>query len=198
MNGANQEQAQRRDRWVDVVVTGLFVVALALGWGVKASAEARTASFAGNGIVAQYPAGWVQAETKQPVVFQVEDRLATPFRTTISVQRRPLPPKDDAALATVQSTMVLERGPQLAAFRVLSTREGVTIGGRSGMEVTFAYVESNPNPFLETLPVVVVGKDFLFAVGDQAYVVTLTATEASFDHLSSTLDRFVRTLQVKE
>jgi len=198
MNREVQDRAQRRDRWVDVVVTGLFVVALVLGWGLKSSAEARAVSFSGDGITAQYPAGWVQAKTDMPVLFQAEDRLATPFRTTISVQRQPLPSDDENALATVHSTMVLDRGPRLTAFRVLHTRDGVTVGGRSGMQVRFAYVENNPNPFLETLPVVVEGEDFLFTVGDQAYVVTLTAAEVNFDGMEGMLDRFVRTLQVQE
>jgi len=101
-------------------------------------------------------------------------------------------------LATIHNTMVLERGPQWTAFRVLDTRKEVSMGGRSGMEVTFAYVEQNPNPFLETLPVVMKGEDFLFAVGDQAYVVTLTAAEANFDRLGSTLEKVVQTLRVQE
>jgi len=198
MNREIQERAQRRDRWVDAVVIALFAVALVLGWGLKSSAEARAVSFSGNAITAQYPAGWVQAKTESPVLFQVEDRLAAPFRTTIAVQRQPLPPQNENALATVHSTMVLERGPQLTAFRVLNTQEGASMGGRNGMRVTFAYVEQNPNPFLETLPVVMEGEDFLFAVGDQAYVVTLTAAEANFDHANGLLERFVRTLQVQE
>lgn len=198
MNRELQERAQRRDRWVDVVVTGVFVVALALGWGLKTSAEARSVSFEGDGVTAQYPSGWVRADVEAPAVLQVEDRLATPFRTTITVQRRPLPPGDVDALATVHSTMVLERGPQWTAFRVLNTREEAVVGGRSGMQATYAYVESNPNPFLETLPVVIEGKDFLFEVGDQAYVVTLTAAEVNFDRLGSTLEKFVQTLQVQE
>ncbi len=198
MNREVQERAQRRDRWVDVVVVGVFAVALALGWGLKTSAEARAVSFAGDAITAQYPAGWVQAKTELPVVFQVEDRLATPFRTTIAVQRLPLPADGVNALATVHSTMVLDRGTQWTAFRVLNTSAEAVVGGRSGMLATFAYVENNPNPFLETLPVVMEGEDFLFAVGDQAYVVTLTAAEANFDRMKGALERFVQALQVQE
>jgi len=193
-----QERAQRRDRWVDVAVAGVFVVALALGWGLKTSAEARSVAFQGADVTARYPAGWVRAEAKAPTVLQVEDRLAIPFRTTVSVQRRPLPPDDPNALAAVHNNLVLERGTTLTAYRVLNTNDEVIMGGRSGMKVTFAYVEKNPNPFLETLPVVMVGEDFLFAAGNQAYVITLTAAEANFDRLESTLGKFVQSLKVQE
>jgi len=192
-----REQAQRRDRWVSWLVIGVFLVALLLGWVVKAAAEGRTVAHEAGNLRVRYPAGWVRTEAEPPVLLRVEDRWAAPFRTTLTLQRRPLPPDGEKPVGIVQQALTLERARDWTAYRVLRMEESASIEGRTGMRVTFAYVETNPNPFLETVPVVMYGEDFLFPVGDQVYIVTLTAAEANYARGQKALRAFLRSLQVE-
>jgi len=171
--------AKRHDRWVNITVIAVFAVALLLGWRVKAAAENRAVEVQVEDLKLRYPEGWVRAEVEPPLVLQVQDRMARGFATTLSVQRRPLPPDLPKPLAAVHQTLNLERARLWNGYRELA-EEPVTVDGRAGTRVTFAYVETNPNPFLQTLPVVMRGEDYLFQQDDQAYVFTLTAAEPNY------------------
>lgn len=192
-----QEGLVRRDRWVSWLVIGVVVVALLLGWLVRVLAEGRTVSFEGAGIRARYPAGWVRVETHSPLLFWVEERTAQPYRTRLTVERRPVPPGVPNPLGAVEQMLVLERG--WIAYRPLEVAtETVALSGPvPALHVTFAYVEPNNNPFLSTLPVVMMGDEYLLLAGDQAYVVTLTAAEANYPKARRQLEAFLRSLQLQ-
>ena len=197
MNQA-REQGRRRDRWMSWIVVGVFLVALILGWGVKTAAEGQSKSFAAEGISGKYPEGWTLAEVEEPVLFQAEELWAQPYRSTLTLQRRPLPGGMSDPLRVVQQSLVLERGRGWTAYRVLETETEVSFEGRTGlMRVSFAYVETNPNPFLETVPVVVEGEDYFFVSqdGNSVYIVTFTAAEQNYDREQRVLQAFMRALQ---
>ncbi len=188
-------RAQRRDRWVSWIVVAIFVIALVLGWVVKTLAESRTVAYDDGAIRIHYPAGWFKAQATAPALLQVEDKWARPFRTTLTLERRPLPPDVGKPLALLQQTLTLERARNLTAYRVLETEESVVIGRYAAMHVTFAYVESNPDPFMETMPVVIHGEDYIVPDGDQAYVFTLTAAEDNYAQAQRFLQNFVRSFE---
>jgi hypothetical protein len=179
------------------LVIGVWVLALLLGWMVKALAEGRTVAYEGNGIRVRYPAGWVRVETQPPLLLQVEDRLAQPFRTTLSLERRPVPPGVSNPLGTVAQMLVLERG--WTAYRPLEVlTETVPLTAQApALHVTFAYVEPNNNPFLSSVPVVMLGEEYLLLVGNQAYVVTLTAAEANYSRARRQLQALLQSLQFR-
>ena len=193
-----RERVHRRDRWVSWIIISVFVVALILGWVVKTTAEGRTVVCEAAGVHTCYPAGWVRADVQPPVLLQVENLWAASFRTTLRLERWPVPPNAEKPLNVVQSTVALERGRNWTAYRMLLMEEGVSINGRTGMRIAFAYVETNPNPFLETVPVVMRGEDYLFPVGNQVYIATLTAAEANHAQAQKALLAFVRSLQMQE
>jgi hypothetical protein len=188
-----RSRAQRRDRWVSWIVIGVVVVALFLGWLVKVAAEGRTVAYNAGGLQVRYPAGWVRVNVEAPILLRVENRLATPFRTTLMLQQLPMP-QGGKPLAAVQQSLALERGRAWIAYRVLRVEEPATVEGHTGMRVAFAYVEANPNPFLETVPVVMHGEDFLLPAGDKVYVATLTAAEENFAQAQRYLRSLVRSL----
>jgi hypothetical protein len=175
-----RSQGERRDRWVNVIVFAGVLAALLLGWKVKAAAENRTVACDVEGLSLRYPAGWVRANVNPPVLLQVEDRMARDFPTQLVVQRRPLPGALAKPLAAAQQSLALERATQWNAYRELQMEEGVSVAGRQGTHVTFAFVETSPDPFLETLPVVARGEDYIFAQEGEAYVFTLLASEAAY------------------
>ncbi|MGC8874028.1 MAG: hypothetical protein ACP5SI_06210 [Chloroflexia bacterium] len=190
-------RSRRRDRWVSWLVIGVFLLALLLGSVVRVLAEGRSIAYEGAGIRARYPAGWVRVETRPPLLLQVEDRTAQPFRTRLMVERRPLPPRAPNPLGAVEQVLVLERG--WLAYRPLEVvTETAAFGGNvPALHVTFAYVEPNSNPFLSTLPVVMLGEEYLLLVGDHAYVVTLTAAEANYPKAQRQFEAFLRSLQLQ-
>ncbi len=187
----------RRDRWVSWLVIGVFGVALLLGWMVRVLAEGRTVVYEGEGFRSRYPAGWMRVETRPPLLLQVEDRTAQPFRTRLTVERRPLPPGVPNPLGAVEQVLVLERG--WLAYRPLEvvTETLAFAGPVPALHVTFSYVEPNNNPFLSTLPVVMMGEEYLLLAGDRAYVVTLTAAEANYPKARRQLQAFLRSLQLQ-
>ena len=198
MTAEVQERAQRRDRSVSWVVVGVTVVALVLGWFVKTAAEGRTVLYEADGLRVRYPADWVRASAQSPALLQVEDRWAVPYATTLRLERRPVPAGLEKILPAIQNTLALERGRGWTAYRVLRSDGSIEVSGTTGMKITFAYVETNPNPFLETVPVVMYGEDYLFPVGDQVYVATLTAAEANYAQAQKALSAFLRSLEVSD
>ncbi len=183
-------QAQRHDRWVNWIVIAVFVLALLGGWVVKTAAEGRTVAYTENGLDVRYPAGWMRANVQAPVLLQVEDKTT---KTAITLEKRPVPTGADP-LAAIQQNLTLERGRQWTAYRALETRQGTEFAGHQGLMVTFAYVEANPDPFKQKAPVVMKGTDFIFAVGNEIYLVTLTATEANYAGAQRALQTFVQSL----
>jgi hypothetical protein len=186
------QRAKRRDRWVSWFVVGLFVVALILGWVVKSAAEGRTETYSGNEIIVKYPKGWYRADVEDPLLLQVDDTLAEPYKTTFRIQRRP-----EATLSAAQQALAFNRGRNWSAYRLLQIQNDVSFAGHDGMRVTFAYVETNPDPFRETVPVVIMGEDFYFPAKDgvHVYVFTLTAAEANYERARDDFESFVRSFK---
>ncbi|NPV07104.1 MAG: hypothetical protein HPY83_03950 [Anaerolineae bacterium] len=183
--------AVRRDRWASWAVVGLVIVALLLGWAVKAVAEGRTWVHEVDGLRIPYPAGWIRATADPPVLLQVE-KLDSPARTTLTLQRRPVTADAASPLNAVHQALTLERGRTWTAYRVLEVEPSAAVAGREALRVTFAYVETNANPFLKAAPVVMLGEEYLFVVGQNVQVVTLTAAEANFDRALKDLHAFLR------
>lgn len=189
-----RERGQRHDRWVSWIVIALFLVALILGWVVKAMAESRYIAYNEAGIQTRYPEGWIKLQVEPPAVLQVADKV-TGVRTALTLERRPLPTAAPKPLQALQQALTLERGRDWMAYRVLETEEAVSIAGRTAMHITFAYVDTNPNPFMETTPVVMRGEDYLIPDGDQVYVFTLTTPEANYAGAQRYLKDFVQFFQ---
>ncbi len=185
-------RGEAHDRRVNRIVLALVAVALLLGWFVRTAAEGRSVAYEVEGVRVHYPADWVRANVQTPLLVQAEDRMAKGFRTTLALQRRPLPLQMPKPLAALQQTLSLERASAWTAYRELQVEESVSVDGRTGMHVTFAYVETNPNPFLETLPVVMRGEDYLFPQDNQAYIFTLTAAEGNYAQAQQALRAFMR------
>ena len=183
---------RRLDSFVNWLMLGVFVLALALGWAVKTSAENRTVAFDQSGLRVRYPEGWVRVEAQPPALFHVEDRTAAGYRSSLTIEMRPAPTGLKDPLAAVQQSIALDRGSRWTAFRVLRVENNASMFGRSGTHVTFAFVETHPNPFLETVPVVMEGEDLLVANDDQVYVFTLTAAEPNFARTRAALRSLVQ------
>ncbi len=189
-------RSRRRDRWATWIVIGVFALALAIGAVLKTLAESRSVEYRGDNFRLNYPAGWVrQANPHPPYLFQVEDLGAVPGRTTIAVQRRPMPQHDP--LGVVQRDLTIERrsDPAWAGYRELSRESDARVDGWEGLHVTFAYVEMDPDPFRLSLPVVMHGEDYLFVGKTGVVIFTLTAAEENYDRARGLFLALVRSFR---
>ena len=166
------------DRFAEITVVIVTVIALLAGWFYKTSVENRSVGFEGSGISAQTPAGWLQAETQGDEVLHAFDISSDGFNTTYIVRKFPVAP--DTTVGQLPSLLTLERGQQLTAYRVLD-QQSVSENGRDAYGISYVFVESNPDLTHAQLPMVVRGVDYIFLNGDQAIVVTYWAGEANFD-----------------
>jgi hypothetical protein len=166
------------DRFAEISVPIITIVALLFGWLLKTTVEARTVPFAADGITAQVPAGWLRAISTDTERLRLTDPASVGFATTYIIEKRPVVPGTTAAQFTSQLT--LARGQSLTAYRVLD-QEAFSLNGRDGYKLTFAYVESNPDLTHTELPHVVRGVEYIFINGDQAVLVSYHADEAAYE-----------------
>ena len=177
------------DRYAEITVILITVIALIAGWFYKSSVENSSVPFNVEGITAQAPKGWLQSEPDGEELLRTTDRSSSGYNTTYILRKMPL--AADTSAAQVSNLMTLEHGQDLLAFRVLDQRE-VTVYGRTAYEVSYVYVESNPDLTHKNIPSVVRGIDYIYMNGDNAVVVSYWADDRNFD---IDLGRFHRFLQ---
>jgi hypothetical protein len=176
------------DRYAEVSVVLVTLLALALGWALKSAVEARAVPFEAAGITAQVPAGWVRTTGGETELLHVTDPASAGFGTTYVIAAQPV--AAGTTEAQVASLVTLARGQALTAYRVLS-QQPVTLNGRPAYMLTFVYVESDPDLTHEALPHVVRGVEFVFLDGERAVTV---AYHADVDAYEADYGRFRRFL----
>jgi hypothetical protein len=172
---------QRLSDWAVILVT---LIAILAGWLIKNGVQNRSVSFTSSGVTAQVPAGWLITKTQGNDILHVTDPLSTGFGTTYTIET--IPVATDATVDQVVSNLTLQRGQSMNSFRLLE-QQSVTIAGRAAYEISYVYVESNPNLTHNDIPNIVQGLDYVFLNGDHAFVATYWADENEY---SSDLGRF--------
>ena len=173
----------RRDRWADWLVIGVVIVALLLGWATKSWAEGSTEQFTDSqtGLVLDYPAGWL-AGSGEDYIFQARDPQSGPFKITYRATAEKLDPARPLSLVDSVNLSSVNRARKLTAFQVLDIETvGQDEGSPKSVWARYVYVEEKPDPFRESLPVVVMGLDYTAVKGDYLYTFSLLAGEADFD-----------------
>jgi hypothetical protein len=198
----------RRDRWADWFAIGVVVVALLLGWVVKVWAEGGKKDFSDpeTGLTLSYPAGWLMASAED-YVFRARDPQSGPFKITYLVIANKLDAAHPMSLMDAVNATSVNRARKLTAFRLLDI-EAVDEEGQSllaDIEATdenpkppsaiwsrYVYVEEKPDPFRESLPVVVLGLDYTAVRGGYIYTFTLLASELDFDEAEKHFRAFLQ------
>ncbi len=176
------------DRFAELSVVILTVIALAFGWVLKTSVENRSLAFNNQGITAQTPKGWLVSKSTGEEILHVTDRTAAGFGTTYIISEKTI--AADTSAGQVVSLISLEYGNALTAFRVLKQQD-VTVAGRQATEIDYVYVESAANVTHAVIPVVVRGVDYVFIDNGKAVIVTYRADQSAFN---TDLGRFLRFL----
>ncbi|HAX71093.1 MAG TPA: hypothetical protein PK152_09760 [Anaerolineales bacterium] len=172
------KQASLGDRFAEITVILVTVIALAAGWFYKSSIENASLPFSAEGISAEAPKGWLQAEPSGDVLLRTTDINSSGFGATYTVRKIAI--AGDATSSEIASRVSLEHAQNLIAFRMLDQRE-VTVHGRDAFEINYVFVESNPDLTHTEIPSVVLGTDYVFLSGDHAIVVSFQADEKNYD-----------------
>jgi hypothetical protein len=175
-----------------IVVTALMM--MGLGVLMRNSARAATVPLLNeqSGIRADVPVDWLVTSNDPEFVIQAEDPGAVPFKTLLRVSLVPV--GAEATPRNVVDTLTLQRAGRLSTYRVLSI-EPSTLGESEALEMNYAYVQTDVNPFLSTVPVVVQGRDVVVIRGSQAVVVTYREERSRFEENEILFDNFLDTLQ---
>jgi hypothetical protein len=183
----------------DLGVALIAALCLLGGWLLMQSTTGRTQSFQSDVVPLRfsYPAGWVQVQGAENMLLVVANP-ATPsaFKTTISVENRPIDPASPPTLQTLLDRRVEQRG-QLIGYHFLRDGEA-EVGGARALVSDYAYVTQPIDEARRAaLPVVVEAREYIIVAEDQSYYVTLAAPEASFAEASRAFDTLIASLQVQ-
>jgi len=189
----SRSEYTKNDRFSEVLVIALFVVFFGLGLLIQQRASNRLWTYSSReaGIDAAYPAGWLYDDRGDYVV-KFSDPKERPFNTQFIISV--IPAGDQASVRTVLDGQTVQRSSDLAAYRVLDVNESTGYFGDT-VTMDFAYVDADPNPFVQRLPVVVLGRDILFRDGDRVVIVTYMAQEGTFNESLPTFERFLTSIQ---
>lgn len=189
----SQQGLSRSQTVNSVFIVAAAVLMLAIGLLMRNSADAATPFLdEASGIRALIPVNWLITTDDPSFVLQAEDPGAIPFKTLLRVSL--IAVGEEATPRNVVDTLTLQRAGRLAIYRVLSI-EPTTLGEDEALEMEYAYVQDDPNPFLNAVPVVVRGRDVVVIRGSQAVVITFREESSRFDDNEFLFDRFLETLQ---
>lgn len=180
------------DRYSDLVVILLTVVALLAGWVFKSSVENRSIAFKSGGFSAQTPQGWLTVEPSGNEILQVTDLSSSGFGTTYIVESLLI--EKESTFSQAASLLTLDRGQKLTAYRVLDQKQ-VTISGKQAYEISYVFIESNPNLTHNIYPNIVRGMDIIFLNGDNAIVATFWAEKQSYENDLGRFQKFLGSLK---
>lgn len=188
------ERLTFRQRWSHYIAVLYCLLAIFIGLNLRDAALTATVAYINRqaGIRAQYPANWLIDESGD-YVFRVRDLSRIGFKTTIQVATRPISPL--TATRNVLDAINLNRAQTLAAYEVLSEELYTLPNDVAATAVTYTFVDTQDNPFLQGIPVVVQGLDILTIRGGQALVITFLADASAFDRIRPVFDQFLDNLE---
>lgn len=173
------KQGSLGDRFAEITVIIVTLIALAAGWSYKTSVENASVPFEAQGVTAGAPKGWLQSGASGDELLRTVDINSSGFGATYVVRQIAVSP--EATTSEVASRVALEHAQDLLAFRMLEQQEVIDRKGRSAYTISYVFVESNPDLTHAAIPSVVRGMDFVFLGGERAIVVTFQADEQNFE-----------------
>lgn len=191
----SQSELSTRQRWGHYLAVALGLLSVVFALNLRANAQSATSVYINSeaGITARYPANWLLDEASDTYVFRVRDVSEVGFGTIFQLSILPIGP--DIAEQTLVDLLAIERAQTLAAYRTLDVEPYRLSDERTGILSTYTYVDTALNPFLQTLPTVVLGTDVIVISRDQAVVVTMISDAVHYDLNRERFERFVNQLE---
>ena len=182
----NQPPTPGEQRRNDLLMIGVILFAIFLGWGVRTKSIDAQRTFAlGNQLPnLSYPAAWLEAESDGVLFRAIDPASPSTFDARVELVVRDV--KEGETLDQISISWPLGRGQTLERFRNLNAVVTQHAEGAPGLLLTYAYIA---DPTRESgslgLPVVVKGQDLLFiandGIGERLVAVTVAADAAEWD-----------------
>ena len=172
--GGPTDRISQRQRWSHYFVLVFGLLSFIIGLNLRESVLGATSLYSNSqvGISARYPQNWLIDESPGSYIFRVRDPAQTVFKTTFQVDVRPV--SASSTPRNILDALSLNRASVLAAYRVLSTDETFALPNETtATAMSYTFVATQNNPFLESIPVVVEGLED--AVGGQGCVAKFRA-----------------------
>jgi hypothetical protein len=144
------------------------------------------------GIAVNYPQNWL-IDTDGDYVLRVRDMTRIGYKTTMQIAIRPI--GGDMTERNVFDNLNLVRSRALSTYDVQSTDEIRLTEDVIATAMTYTFVDTATNKFLQTVPTVVTGRDILIIRGEQAIVVTFRSGSDTFEDDIAIFDRILSTLE---
>lgn len=178
------------DQYAEISVIVVTLIALIAGWFYKSSIENASLPFEAEGITVQAPKGWLQTSSEDELLRTI-DLNSKGFGATYVIHTVAI--TNEATASEVATIVALDHAQDLLGFRVLDQR-AVKVYGRDAYEISYVFVESNPDVTHNEIPSIVRGVDYVFLSGERAVVVSFQADEKSFDLDFGRFERFLQSL----
>jgi len=177
-------------RWGHFITLAWGVIAVAIVLNIRAGIFNTVSVYTNNeaGLVATYPSGWLLDEDGD-YIFRVRDMQQIGYKTTYEVNLRPIGPT--TTTRTITDTLAMQRSQTLAAYRIFATDPFPLSQDPDARQITYTYVDTQTNPFLETIPDVVVGIDIVAISRGQAVIITLRSDPEILERNREQFFRFV-------
>ena len=188
-----------RQRWANYLTIIVALVAVAGGFILHNNIQNATDRYDNTevGIGLRYPSNWLLDEplagTTTEYIVRIQDPIAVPFKTTLQISLLPVGP--DAHLSDIPDLLNLARAQSFATYRPLSITPVALPNGAQGIQMNYAYVATETNPALLSVPIVVQAEDVIVLRGTQAFVITYRDDAQSFDGNQHYFDNFLRSLE---
>jgi hypothetical protein len=169
--------------WLDeLLVIVLVIVALLLGWALKAWVVGQTVSFATDdgSVSLRYPARWLSQVDKETLLTVSDVRREGPFKPTFSLRTREMNPDFPLTQNDLLVTLSVAKAEELTAYRVLSV-EPATVDGQTASTMTYAYVAEPAGSTQNAIPAVVQAVDCVVTREGEAYVFSFATLAERFE-----------------
>ncbi len=187
------KQGSLGDRFAEITVILVTVLALTAGWFFKSSVENASVPFEAEGITAAAPKGWLRPDPQGDELLRAIDINSSGFGTTYVI--RQIVVTSEATPSEVASRVALDQAQNLLAFRMLDQQEVRDINGRDAYMISYVFVETNPDVTHASIPSVVRGMDLVYVSGERAIVVSFQSDEKNFERDLGRFYRFLESLQ---
>jgi hypothetical protein len=183
----------------DVGVAIVVIAALLGGALLRQSVTQQTVAFAdaGTGLRMSLPAGYAETSTMLPdAIVKMSDQYgASPYKSNVVVESLEI---DKSNIPTLQQLMDrrVELRSKLTGYHFIGNNE-TSINGHKAMELRYAYVDQPiDQPRRVSLPVVVIGREYIALSTNRVYYITTAVPEQEADTAGADLQRVVETITI--
>lgn len=188
--------ATRNQRLGNFLTLFLAAVGLFIGLNLRDSLLYETLEYfdPAAGIRIRYPVGWLIDTNTGDVLFQAEDTSRIGYRTTIQIATVPI--SSDMTARNVFEDLSFQRSIRLSNYRRLPTQSAdyVMPDGEAASLMEYRFVADETNPFQQSFPSVVYGRDILVIRRGQGILITFLADVETYQDDLAVFDRFLSSL----